>query len=41
MAKFPTIGKRTFGAPPPLDETHGNLAAPKSHPPPQSHGAPF
>ena len=32
MAKFPTTAKRSFGAPPPLDETHGNLAAPEVAP---------
>ena len=32
MAKFPTTAKRSFGPPPPLDETHGNLAAPEVAP---------
>ena len=32
MAKFPTIGKRSFGAPPLPDETHGNLSAPEVAP---------
>jgi hypothetical protein len=32
MAKFPTTAKRSFGSPPPLEETRGNLAAPEIAP---------
>jgi len=32
MAKFPNLAKRHFGAPPALEETSGNLAAPEVAP---------
>jgi hypothetical protein len=32
MAKFPNLAKRSFGTPPALDETPGNLAAPEVAP---------
>ncbi len=32
MAKFPTTAKRSFGSPPPPDDTNGNLAAPEVAP---------
>jgi hypothetical protein len=32
MAKFPNIAKKSFGMPPALDETPGNLASPEVAP---------